>query len=178
MSFSDLASIGSFISAVAVVVSFVFLALQMRQANVNQRSLMQQGRSARTVDILMKMTEPGLSETITRARASAVTDDPAKTFAFYSFACACFWNYEDSFLQYQAKTLDARGWSTDELTIKGLLRNPAYRAAWRFARTGMNSDYRDYIDRLMTQIRPDGDGNFAERWTTVLNEERASGLPA
>jgi len=82
MSLSDLAALGSFVSGVAVVVSFIFMALQMRQSNQNQKSLMQQGRSARTVDILMKMTEPGLSETITNALGMDASTNPAKIFAF------------------------------------------------------------------------------------------------
>ena len=173
MSLSDLASIGSFISAIAVVVSIAFLALQMRQANANQKSLMQQGRSARTVDMLMKMSEPVLSQTIVSAFSDA-SDDPARVFAFYSFACACFWNYEDSFLQFRAKTLDARGWATDELTLRGLFANPAYRAVWRMARAGMHGDYRDYLDRLMNEIRPSEPRNIAQVWRANFNEERGA----
>src|SRR4029077_9167793 len=121
-------------------------------SNENQKSLMQQGRSARTVDILMKMTEPTLSETIVNAIRVDAPNDPAKIFAFYAFACACFWNYEDSFLQFQTKTLDARGWATDDLTLTALLRNPAYRAAWKMARAGMSGDYRDYIDAKLNVV--------------------------
>jgi hypothetical protein len=78
MSLSDLAAIGSFASGIAVVLSFIFLALQMRQANQNQKSLMQQGRTARTVDILMKMTEPVLSETIMNAVREDASKEPGK----------------------------------------------------------------------------------------------------
>jgi hypothetical protein len=173
MSLSDLASIGSFASGVAVVISVAFLALQMRQANANQKSLMQQGRSARTVDILMKMSEPVLSQTIVRAFDDA-SDDAAGVFAFYAFACACFWNYEDSFLQLRAKTLDSRGWAMDELTLRGLFANPAYRAAWRMARAGMHGDYRDYLDKLMSEIRPSEPRDVAQAWRAYFNEERAS----
>jgi hypothetical protein len=172
MSLSDLASIGSFVSGVAVVVSIAFLALQMRQGNANQKSLMQQGRSARTVDMLMRMSEPVLSQTIVGA-FNDVSDDPARVFAFYAFACACFWNYEDSFLQFRAKMLDARSWATDELTLRGLLANPAYRAVWRMARTGMQGDYRDYLDRLMSEIRPTEPRDIAQVWRANFNAERA-----
>ncbi len=175
MSLSDLAAVGSVAGGVAVVFSLVFLALQMRQTNANQKSLMQQARSARTVDMLMKMSEPVLSETIVGALGGAV-EEPAQIFAFYSFACACFWNYEDSFLQFRAKTLDARGWATDELTLKGLLATPAYRAVWRMARNGMNADYRAYLDGLMTQVPLTEPRDVSRVWRTYLAEERA--LPA
>jgi hypothetical protein len=174
MSLSDLASIGSFASGVAVVVSLVFLALQMRQANANQKSLMQQGRSARTVDMLMKMSEPMLSETIVGAFHGGSEEDPARIFAFYSFACACFWNYEDSFLLFRAGTLGAQGWATDELTLRGLIANPAYRAVWRMARTGMSTDYREFVDRMMGEVRPAEPRDVAQVWKTYFAEERAS----
>jgi hypothetical protein len=178
MSLADLASVGSFASGAAVVVSLVFLALQMRQTNANQKSLMQQGRSARTVDMLMKMSEPVLSETIVGAFGGGVAGEPARIFAFYSFACACFWNYEDSFLQFRAKTLDASGWATDELTLRGLLANPAYRAVWRMARNGMNADYRVYLDRLMQEVQPAEPRDVARVWTTYFTEERARAAAA
>jgi hypothetical protein len=171
---SDLASVGSLVSGVAVVVSLVFLALQIRQANANQKSLMQQGRSARTVDMLMKMSDPVLSETIIGAWRGDASGEPARIFAFYAFACACFWNYEDSFLQFRAKKLEASGWATDELTLRSLLRNPAYRAVWRMARNGMNADYRSYLDRLMQEIKAAEPRDVAQTWTAYFAEERAS----
>ena len=69
MSLSDLASIGSFVSGVAVVVTLALLLIQTRQTNRNQKALMQQGRSARTVELLMTLSEPRQSEIIVRAEA-------------------------------------------------------------------------------------------------------------
>jgi hypothetical protein len=120
----------------------------------------------------MKMSEPILSQTIVSA-FSGGADDPARVFSFYAFACACFWNYEDSFLQFRAGTLDARGWATDDLSVRGLLANPAYRAVWRMARPGMNADYRDYLDGLMKEIRPSEPREVAQVWRAYFNEERA-----
>jgi hypothetical protein len=177
MSLSDLASLGGVVSGVAVVISLAFLALQIRQANANQRSLMQQGRSARTVDMLMKMSEPMLNETILAAFGGAA-GDPARVSAFYFFACACFWNYEDSFLQFRAKTLDASGWATDELTLQALLSNAAYRAVWRMARNGMNADYREYLDRLMQEVKPAEPRDLAQTWAGYFAEERGRAAAA
>lgn len=173
MTLSELASIGSFISGMAVVFSFIFLALQMRQANLNQKSLMQQGRSTRTVDLLMKMTDPILSETIMRAYKGDQAMNPAQTFAFYGFAGALFWNYEDSFLQFQSKTLDAKSWASDVSTLKRLLRNPAYRAAWRIARDGIGEGYRDFVDSLMLEVKAAAPRNLSELMSQYLIEEMA-----
>jgi hypothetical protein len=58
VSLSDLASIGSFVSALAVVVTLAFLLIQTRQTNRNQQSLMQQARTERTVGLRLNQTEP------------------------------------------------------------------------------------------------------------------------
>src|SRR5579862_1058957 len=121
MALSDLAALGSFVSGIAVVVSFIFLALQIRQSNWNQRSLMQQGRTERNVNILLKMSDPLLSETLAEAHANCLSLDPARVWAFYGLAAAVFWSYEDSFIQFEAGTLDARSWQSDVATIKRLL---------------------------------------------------------
>jgi hypothetical protein len=62
MSLADLALIASLLSSAAVLVSLLFLGVQIRQSNRNQRSLMQQGRSSRNVDLLSRLTDPKLNE--------------------------------------------------------------------------------------------------------------------
>ena len=110
MSLSDLASIGSLVSGLAVVFSLLFLGLQVRQANRNQRSLMQQGRSARNVDLLMRVTDPKLSEILVRDCQGDETVTDAEYFAMYGYAAAVFWSYEDCFLQFRYGMLDASSW--------------------------------------------------------------------
>jgi hypothetical protein len=107
MSLTDLAAVGSFISGIAVFLSFIFLGLQLRQANRNQQSLMQQARTGRNVEILLKMADPGVSETLAQANASCAAMSDAKIWSFYGFSAAVFWSSEDCFMQFQAKTLDA-----------------------------------------------------------------------
>ena len=167
MSLVDLASIGSFVSGIAVVFSFLFLSLQLRQANRNQRSLMQQGRSTRTVDVLMRMTDPALMGTITKALEPATLLEPAQLFTFYGYSAALFWNYEDSFLQHQAGTLDAAGWATDVSTMKRLLTMPAYRASWRIMRDSMGDAYRNFVDSIMDDVRGTSRPYALELWNNT-----------
>ena len=171
MSLSDLASIGSFVSGVAVIVTLVFLLLQMRQANRNQRSLMQQGRSDRTVDLLMRMTDPTLSETIVGAFTADTAPEPPRLFAFHMYAAALFWNYEDSYLQFRAKTLDHASWDTDVSTLRGLLTQPAYRASWRLMRDGMGEQYRNFVDALTRDVRTTQPRSLSDLWIKYKVEE-------
>ena len=61
MSLSDLASVGSFVSGIAVLVSLIYLALQVRQAEKNQRALIHQGRVAQSTERFLRFADPGFS---------------------------------------------------------------------------------------------------------------------
>lgn len=166
MSLSDLAALGSFVSGLAVVFSFVFLGFQMRQANLNQRSLMQQGRTGRTIDILLRFTDQKLGSTIVRAFKGDASLSESEVFAFYGFAAAIFWSYEDSFLQFQNGTLDQKSWASDVSTLKGLLNNPAYRGVWRAARNSIGGAYQQFVDGLMLEVK----GAPVRNISTLLNQ--------
>lgn len=156
MSLTELAAMGNFASGVAVFVSFIFLALQLRQANRNQRSLMQHGRSARTREVFMRFADPGVTSLVIRAFEADPGLSDAEYFAFYSLAGAIFVTYEDSFRQFQAGMLDLESWESDKRTLEWLLAVPAYRAAWRAMRDSIGRDYREFLDSLMqnTRVQP------------------------
>lgn len=171
MSLSDMAAIGSLISGVAVFLSFAFLALQLRQANRNQRSLMQQARTGRNVEILLRMTEPGMSKTLSQANTDCTSMKDAEIWSFYCFSAAVFWSYEDSFLQFQARTLDASSWASDVATLERLASYPPYRAFWKMARGGIRGDYRDYVDSLMGRVASDPSRSLADAFKALVAEE-------
>jgi hypothetical protein len=149
MSIADLASLAS---SVAVVVSLLFLGLQIRQSNRNQRSLMQQGRSARNVELLSRLSDPRVSDAISRA-ANGETLTDQDCFVLYSYMTSVFWSYEDCFFQFHLGMLDPKSWASDGTILRRLLGNPAYRAVWRFARGGIGDEYRSYLDGLAAESR-------------------------
>lgn len=174
MSLSDLAAVGSLISGIAVFLSFIFLALQLRQANRNQRSLMQQARTGRNVEILLKMADPATSETLAQANTNCAAMSDARIWSFYGFGAAVFWSYEDCFMQFRAKTLDANSWASDVATLERLVAYPPYRAVWKMARDGMGGDYRDYVDSLMDKVSSDTSNSLTDVFKVYIAEELQS----
>jgi hypothetical protein len=177
MSLSDLAAIGSFVSGVAVVVSFVFLALQIRQGNRNQRALMQQGRAGRTVELLLRVAEPALHESMMRGASGDLTLEPAKADVFVRIMIAAFVNWEDAFLQNRMGAIDPAGRAADEAAMRGILTAPSYRAAWKTLRYQFGGDYRDYVDAMLRQAEPTPAIDLAAAWKANLAEELASHRP-
>jgi hypothetical protein len=171
MSLSDLAAIGSFVSGIAVVISFIFLALQVRQANRNQRSLIQQARSSRNVESLHRMADQPISELLARAETEPESLCRAEIWSLYGFGAAVFWSYEDTYMQFKAGTLHAGSWQSDLATLQRILAFPWLRVIWRMARDGMDRDYRNYVDSLMREVAADRSARFSDFYGVYLAEE-------
>jgi hypothetical protein len=171
MSLVDLAALGSFVSGIAVVISFIFLALQVRQANRNQRSLIQQARTGRNVESLQKMAEEPISELLAQAESDPESLSNAKIWSLYGYGAAVFWSYEDTYMQFKAGTLHAASWESDLATLQRILAFPWFRVIWRMARTGMDHRYRDCVDSLIREIAPDPSARFSDYFNLYLAEE-------
>jgi hypothetical protein len=174
MNLSDLSAIGSFVSAIAVVVTLIFLLLQMRQANLNQRSLMQQGRSANIVNMLLAQSEPFQSEAIILAEQALPTMTAVQIQSYVRLVGAWMWGIEDSFHQYRAGTLTAAAWETDLASLRSMLAMPSIRVAWRFVRIYSTGEYRNFVDDTMRQTKVAQPAEWKTQWTTMLSEEMAA----
>jgi hypothetical protein len=95
----------------------------------------------------------------------------AKIWSFYGFSAAAFWSYEDCFMQFQAKTLDASSWASDVATLERLVSYPPYRAVRKMARDGMGGDYRDYVDSLMQKVPSDTSRSLTDVFKIYMAEE-------
>jgi hypothetical protein len=78
MSLADLASITGVLSSLAVFGSLIYLALQVRQADRNQRTLLQQGASARNMESIWKFSEPQYAGIIARVWNGEVDFTPTE----------------------------------------------------------------------------------------------------
>ena len=174
MSLSDLASLGSFVSGVAVLVSFVFLGLQIRQSNINQRSLVQQGRSDNELELMLRLIEPHLHESMMRGRGGDLTMEPAQVDAFVRAWIATLSLWEDGFLQRQAGTIDAASFTSSAAAHRVFMSYPGCRAAWRTVRGQFTGAFRDYLDGVLRETRPVRPPDITATWKAFVTEEQAS----
>jgi len=173
MALADLAALGSFVSGVAVVVTLFFLLAQLRQSNKNQQSQMQQARTARVSETILRCTEPFLSEAMVRGFGCDADMEPAQIQAFVRQLAALVYNYEDSFLQHRAGTLEQSAWITDEAALREFFSYHAFRVAWRFNRDFMSGAFRDYADGIMRHTKGEKKLDLPSVWRSLLAEEGA-----
>jgi hypothetical protein len=169
-----LSEISSLASSVAVIITLVFLVIQTWQTNSNQRALMQQGRTARWMDIALRQTDPELAAALDQTWRSDMGLAASQVHAVNLLNVAILWGIEDSFLQRHAKLLDERSWATELATLRQQLSYAPMRVTWKMYRGNMTGDYRSFVDGLLNVTKPMRAWDELAEWRALMVEEVAA----
>jgi hypothetical protein len=159
MSLSDLASIGSFVSTGAVVVSLIYLSLQIRQAARNQRGTMHQMRAALSTDIMLHIAEQGLSQAFRAGLSGAPDITEAQFWQFFYAASAILRTTENAFTQYGDGLISEPHFATAKASAKMFLASP-----------GLNREpgFRDFMDALAAEAAGSAPADLFAAWKSFL----------
>lgn len=171
MSLSDLASLGSFVSGISVLATLAFLLVQIRQANQNQRAIIQQGRASRIADFLLTVIDPSLLPAWTMGLRGEVDIGPDRYFQFMYMARARFLSVEDSFLQHRNGLVDEGAYVGHIEAFKAVLGARGLRAAWRLTRESYDRDFAKFVDGLVGERRAPAEHTSMERWLELVEKE-------
>lgn len=150
MSISDLAGIGSLISGIAVLISLVYLALQVRQAEKNQRSLMNQGAVTRGNSSLALFAEPGLSDLYARAIAGETEFTSGDVYRLQTVMRISLLSLQDHYVQHRAGLIDQITYDNISSGVHRLFSREVFRALWADARLGYAQELRALVDGFVT----------------------------
>ena len=151
MSLSDLASIGSILSGLAVVVSLVYLALQVRHAEKTQRALMQQARSDRLINAAFSAMQPEIAETVTKMMTGEELSTRETLQAYYYIRMQVV-TVEDAMWQHKAGFLDKDSVDTAILNLRRVMQFPACRTAWLMQRPQLSPATRARFDAILADV--------------------------
>jgi hypothetical protein len=150
MSLTDLAALGSLVSGLAVLGSLIYLNIQTRQATKHQRSLMMQGRAARTIDLANRLTDPSVAAAWAKSNREPDSLSDAELVQVFSLANANLLSFEETWLEYREGLLPK---ATEEVTANRLAEVfslfPIYRATWNLRRTQFDPEFVAMTDRIM-----------------------------
>jgi hypothetical protein len=153
MTLSDLASLGSFVSGVAVLVSLAFLyyqlrqiGAQMKQAEKNQRAMMTQGAVGRSVAQTNWIGEHAALFVKVGAAPETLTD--AETLQIIAYVRTLVLNFQDYHHQHEGGLIDAMGYNMAVGAVRYWLSIPALRAVY-LDRAVFAPDVRQLIDRVI-----------------------------
>ena len=174
MSLSDLASIGSFISGVAVLVSLIYLALQVRQAEKNQRAIVQQERASRSSDQLFRLADPVLSRVWLKGLKSVddLTDEEA--FQFTLVTTAMLRSVEDAYFQHKLGLLDLGSLNNQVSPLRGVLTTASGVALWKSLRRNYDERFAALIDALVPPQLGIGQLGIIASWRTEFTNMKSA----
>jgi hypothetical protein len=173
MSLSDLASIGSLISGVAVLVSLVYLGLQTRQNAKHTRALIHQGRTDGIADWLnILASDPVLLDTYLRGTAGDQSISDTEAARFVVISTARLYSFEDQFYQHSEGLLSEARYAGLLNAVKGSLRSPGSRTCWILMRTTFDQGFQKFMDDAMRDTPPEPATNFGAAFKSFSIAER------
>jgi hypothetical protein len=148
MSLSDLAALGGFLSSLAVCGSLVYLALQVRQSDRNQRSLMIQGIATRGSGIIMFMAQPHISPLLGRMTAGETDFSQPEIMQLNLALRLVLADFQDTYQQHNAGLADELSFDGSGHIAKLFLGYPVMRVLWQRARPTFPSEIARIVDEL------------------------------
>lgn len=148
MTLSDLAAIGGFISSVAVCGSLVYLALQVRQSDRNQRSLMVQGISTRGSSIIMFMAQPHISALLGRMSAGETDFSYSEIMQLNLALRLVLGDFQDTYAQHKAGLADELSFDGVRHISKLFLSFPVMRVLWQGVRPTFPAEMARMVDEM------------------------------
>lgn len=176
MTLSDLSSIATVISGIAVLASLVYLALQIRQNTKHSQALIQQGRAARISETALRLAELADSKEMERCFEGSA-DVSANDVRRFLFLCrAVFVSAEDSYFQNKQGLLDRAAFESFEYSVRSGMGSGGIAVGWKMTRDMYEPGFRAYMDSLLGDVAgPAGiEARGLARWKQVVTAEKVS----
>lgn len=133
---------------------------------------MQQGRVARISTAAETYAHPSIAEAINRGWDGARDISPVQLRQF-SYVCRqLFIGAEDSFMQHQESLLNDASFRSCVASTKAYLSAPGVRAMWRLTRDWYEPSFREFLDKLMAEVKVVHADRIAH-WQIAVAEESA-----
>lgn len=158
MTLSDLGNIGDFIGAIGVIVSLIYLAIQIRQ---NTKSV----RNSTYQEIVRDMTAStdllASNSELARAWRMGLQDfgalDADQRVRFGAYMLSLFRRLENILHQSNYGTLDPASWEGWRAALRNIVRQPGVVVWWHTAHTLFSRDFREYVGRELESLKEDAD---------------------
>jgi len=146
---SELGSLGEFISGLAVVVTLVYLALQIRHNTRAVRSNMHQDMIESTLRIAESVSDNAdVGRIVLRADEEYDALTAVERIRFEAYAERVFSNFESVFYSYRNSMIEQDLWESWESSYLDDIERNSLRRFWQEQRPLHLSDFMDFIDHF------------------------------
>ncbi|MFI4970027.1 MAG: hypothetical protein ACHP7D_07455 [Lysobacterales bacterium] len=185
MDISTLVNLASVISSLAVLVSLVYLALQVRQGALHQRSKMDRGRSEQVGAWLQYIAQGDTAPLILRGHAGDPTLSVTECHRYLWSMYPLFLHFEDSYYQHRDGMLGEDQYASILGHLRSQSSTPGFRALWLHIHDRFPAEFAGFVDSVMrdTPVTAAEIGSWTETWKSATHSldstaaGRAHGTP-
>ena len=128
MNLETIARIAEIVSSIAVVVSLIYVGMQVRQNTRALRATTYNAVTANSISILSAMdSHPEYTEFLVRVQADPAAATPAEQMRFHLSMLSGFRHWDNLYYQYRNGMLEAEMWSSYDHTMTAWLEIPSWR---------------------------------------------------
>ena len=146
MDLENIARIAEIVSSVAVVVSLIYVGVQVKQNTRALRATMYNEVTRNSVAILAPMfAQSEFSEFLHRVQSAPDEATPAEKLRFHICLLTAFRHWDNLYYQYRNGTLEREMWSSYDRTLTNWLANEAWRNWYRANATYFSESLRALV---------------------------------
>ena len=174
MTLSDLASLATVISSVAVLGSLIYLAYQTRQNTRHTRALIQQARNQQIIEFNMAgVTNPAVNELLLRGGAGDLTLTPEQGVAYLAYVLAQLAHAENAFYQHRDGLIDDERNSASVAFLQyALAVRPGFRAGWEMCKAVCGPEFRAFADEKIREAASFPALDAGAQWLALVGKDR------
>lgn len=148
MTLDDLGSLGEFISGLAVVVTLVYLAIQIRHNTRAVRSSMHQDMVEATLRVAESLSDNAdVGLIVLKADADYDNLTAGELLRFEAYAERVFGNFESVYYSYRNSMIEEDLWASWESSCLADISRVAMRRFWQEQRPLHLRDFMDFVDQ-------------------------------
>ena len=176
MTLSDFADIAEIAGAVAVVVSLVYVAIQLRQNTDSVRSATLQANTALWSTLLSGLAEPGIVEAYATGLSGRKDISRLQYTQFFLLCRGVFAAFENQHYQFRTGVLDEETYKGYERAIsEQLLAFPGFRIWWEQSRSVFSPAFVTHVDEMIRNTPVATTDRYFEQWQAFPRGQDTSG---
>jgi hypothetical protein len=152
MNWEAVGAVGEAVGAAGVIISLLYLAVQIRGDAREKRAARTHDRSVATRDLLLTLaSNPELSEIYSRGVRGLGSLDDTESSRFGALLLHVCRVWEDQFHQWSEGYLDSRVWDELAAAIEDFLSFPGWQAWWQTLSHWFGDQFRGFVDDKVAQ---------------------------
>ena len=147
MNWEAIGAVGEIVGALAVVLSLVYLALQIRSQTRESRLASMHQTVAAQRESMGRFLEPQVSEDYLAALEDFDKIAPAQRLRFTMMVMIAFKANQDAYLQFLEKRLDQDFFHPFGAQLADMMANESVRSVWKLRKHQFDGRFQEYVDR-------------------------------